>query len=93
MAAMRGRSTIVCDAGAIFAPDVGTVDLLARMQLRARRHGFELRIFDASNELVELIGLVGLADVLRVELQGEAEDRKQRLRVEEEAELDDPSGL
>ena len=87
---VRRRSLIVCDTGAIPAPDVGTIDVLARLQLGAIRQGFELRLRGASAELLELIALAGLSDVLPVELQGQAEDREQRLRVEEEAELDDP---
>jgi hypothetical protein len=91
--AVRGRSTIVCDAGAISAPDVGTVDVLARLSLGARRHGFELRLRNASAALLELIAFVGLSDALPLELQGQTEDREQPLGVEEEGELDDPAGL
>jgi ABC-type transporter Mla MlaB component len=87
------RSTIVCDAGGISAPDVGTINVLARLQLGALRHGFELRLRNAPAELVELIALIGLGDVLCVELKREAENREERLRVEEEGELDDPAGL
>jgi hypothetical protein len=91
--AVRRRSTIVYDAGGISAPDIGTINVLARLQLGALRHGFELRLRDAPAELVELISLIGLGDVLFVELQGQPEDRKQRLGVEEKRELDDPAGL
>ena len=89
--AVRRRSSIVCDVGAIPAPDVGTIDVLARLQLGAFRHGVALRLRGASSELLELIALVGLSDVLTDELQRQAEDREQRLRVEEEGELDDPA--
>ncbi len=91
--AVRRRSTIVCDAGAIEAPDVGTIGVLARLQLGAHRHGCEVRLCGASSELVELITLAGLGDVLPVVLQRQTEDREQPLGVEEEAELDDPSGV
>jgi hypothetical protein len=81
-------SPILCDVGAL-APDLGTVDLLARLQLRARRLGSELRLRHASAELEELLDLVGLREVL-VEAGGEPEQREQRLGVEEERELGDP---
>jgi hypothetical protein len=83
-------STIVCDVGTL-APDVAAVDALARLQLMARRQGLEIRLRDASGELLALIGFVGLRDVLPVEVGGQAEEREQRLGVEEERELGDPT--
>ena len=44
--------------------DLSVVDCLARLQLAARRSGCAIRVLDADPELCELIGLVGLADVL-----------------------------
>lgn len=85
------RSTIVCDAGAL-APDAAAVDALARLQLGARRLGLELRLRQASSELQELLFLFGLAEVLRVEPGGQPEERKERLGLEEERELDDLAG-
>jgi hypothetical protein len=72
-------------------PCLATVDALARVQLVARRLGYDLRLERAPHELVELIELVGLADVLRVEPERQAEEREDRLGVEEEGELDDPA--
>src|SRR4029450_3223048 len=43
----------------------------------------------APPELVELIAFMGLSDVLRVEPRRQPEEREQRLRLEEEGELDD----
>jgi hypothetical protein len=83
---------IVLDAGAL-APDAVTVDLLARIQLAARRIGLEARLRGASQELLDLIVFSGLADVLRVEAQRETEEREERLGLEEERELDDPPVL
>jgi hypothetical protein len=91
MPTARRRSTIVCDVGAI-APDVHAIDALARLQLAARRLGMEVRLRHASSELQELVGFAGLRDVLRVETGGQAEQREERRRVEEERELDDPAG-
>jgi anti-anti-sigma regulatory factor len=82
-------TTIVVDVSA-FAPDAVTVDALARLQLAARRAGRRLQLRDASDDLRKLIAFVGLDDVLRVESGREAEERKERLGVEEERELDDP---
>jgi hypothetical protein len=44
-----------------------TVDGLARLALSLKRRGRALRIRHASAELVELIGFMGLAEVLVVE--------------------------
>jgi anti-anti-sigma regulatory factor len=65
------------------------VDVLARLQLAARRRGIELRIV-ASPEVRELIGLCGLEEVLRVEPLRQAEEREERGGVEEEREFLDP---
>jgi hypothetical protein len=83
--------TIICDVGAV-APDVHTIDALARLQLAARRLGMEVLLRHASRELQELVDFAGLRDVLRVEMQGQAEQGEERVGVEEERELDDPAG-
>jgi hypothetical protein len=85
-------STIVCDVRTVI-PEVAAVDALARLQLNAQRLGLELRLRHASAALRELIAFAGLDEVLRVEAQGQAEEREERLGVEEERELDDPAGL
>jgi hypothetical protein len=81
---------VVVDAGAL-APDAATVDVLAHVQLAARRLGLETLLRGASAELLELIAFCGLAEALRVEPRRETEQREQRLGVEEERELDDPA--
>jgi hypothetical protein len=86
------RETIVYDVSGLAAPSVGTVDGLARLQLKARRSGYEIKLCRASSELRELLDFMGLADVLRVEPGGEPEEREDRVRVEEERELDDLPG-
>jgi ABC-type transporter Mla MlaB component len=45
-------------------PDAVTVDALARLQLAARRHGCTVRLRGASDTLLELVGFMGLRDVL-----------------------------
>jgi hypothetical protein len=69
--------------------ELGIVDALARLQLAARRSGYELAVTDAPHDLLELIELAGLSDVLGVEPRREAEEREQRLGIEEERELPD----
>ena len=81
---------IVLDVTA-FAPDALTLDALARLQLSARRQGRQLRLREPSTELRELIAFAGLSDVLRVEPSRQAEEGEQRVGVEEERELDDPT--
>ena len=65
------------------------VEALARLQLAARRKGLDLRLHVVSRELRDLIELAGLTYVLRVEPGRQAEQREQRLGVEEEGELGD----
>jgi anti-anti-sigma regulatory factor len=65
------------------------VEALARLQLAARRKGLDLRLHVVSRELRDLIELTGLTQVLGVEPRRQAEEREQRLSVEEEGELGD----
>jgi ABC-type transporter Mla MlaB component len=87
---------VVCDVGALFHPDLVTVDALARLQLTAQRLGRRVRLHHASCELEELLALVGLRDVvplwagLPLEPRGQTEEREQGRGVEEEA---DPGDL
>jgi hypothetical protein len=82
--------TLEFDVGRLPA-DAETIDKLAKLQVAARRVGVELVLRNASSSLCELISFVGLADVLRVEVQRETEQREQRGGVEEERELGDPA--
>ena len=86
---------VICDVGGITGADMGTVDALARLQLTARRCGGDVRLKDASPSLRNLLGLAGLADVVRcsagsVDSGGQAEHREEPRRVEEEG---DPADL
>ena len=69
--------------------DLGIVDALARLQLAARRSGYEVSVTRAPRDVVELIELAGLCDALGVEPLRQAEQREERLGVEEERELPD----
>jgi ABC-type transporter Mla MlaB component len=52
-----------CDVRGVIA-DAVTVDALARLQLGARRSGCRVRLRGASQDLRELVELMGLTDVL-----------------------------
>ena len=45
-------------------PDAVVVDALARLQLAAQRHGCQVRLRDATPELLGLVAFMGLSDVL-----------------------------
>jgi anti-anti-sigma regulatory factor len=68
------------------------VDLLARLQLEARRRGVELSVRAVAPALRELIALAGLEEPLRVEPGREPEQREERGGVEEEGQLPDTFG-
>jgi hypothetical protein len=72
-------------------PTLGFVDVLARLQLVARRHGYELRVVESGDDERCVIELAGLSAVLALEPKGQPEEREQRLDVEEEGELGDPA--
>ncbi len=85
-----------CDVCGI-VPDAVTVDALARLQLAARRYDCRVRLRHASDALLELVAFMGLSEVLPddgsplgVKPGRKAEEREQRLGVEEERELADP---
>ena len=79
-----------CDVAALPA-DGAALDALARLRLAARRVGLELELCNASDDLCCLIRFSGLEEVLGVQLEGQPEEREQRLDVEKEGELDDPA--
>ena len=61
----RGE-TVRCDITGV-AVDAVAVDALARLQLGCRRHGCELRMLGAPQELLDLVALMGLETVLPAE--------------------------
>ncbi|WP_159050131.1 STAS domain-containing protein [Streptomyces sp. MMG1533] len=82
-----GAGVVVCDAGGLGPPGLGTVDLLARLELAARRAGGRIRLRDADPGLHALLDLVGL----RFEMEGQPEQREPALCVEEAVEPGDPA--
>jgi ABC-type transporter Mla MlaB component len=60
-----GRTAVLrCELAAV-SPDVVAVEALARLALAARRRGCQVRLCGASQELLELVAFMGLAEVLR----------------------------
>jgi ABC-type transporter Mla MlaB component len=64
MGSPASASRIVeCDVAGL-PPDAVTVDALARVQLAARRNGRQVRLRNASDELLALLELAGLREVV-----------------------------
>jgi ABC-type transporter Mla MlaB component len=59
-----GAGEVLCDVRDV-DPDALAVDVLARLQLTARRHRSRIRLDHASAELLELVAFMGLGDVLQ----------------------------
>ncbi|MET8827156.1 STAS domain-containing protein [Streptomyces sp. NPDC004610] len=81
-----GAPVVVCDVAAIGPPGLAAVDLLARMELTARRAGGRIRLRDPDPALHALLDLVGL----RFEMEGQPEQREPARHVEEAVEAGDP---
>ncbi|MFC8514022.1 STAS domain-containing protein [Streptomyces sp. NPDC057257] len=77
-----GAGVVVVDVAGVGPPGLGAVDLLARLQLAARRAGGRIRLRDPAPSLLALLDLVGL----RFEVEGQPEQREPPLGVEEEVE-------
>ncbi|WP_128380776.1 STAS domain-containing protein [Streptomyces cavernae] len=80
-----GAGAVVCDVAGLGPPGLAVVDLLARLELTARRAGGRIRLRGATPALHTLLELVGL----RFELEGQAEEREPARRVEEAVEPGD----
>lgn len=81
-----GAATVECDAGAVTAPGLAAVELLARLRLTARGYGGGFAVTGAGPALRSLLHLVGL-----VELLGETEEGEPPGGVQEGVEPDDPA--
>ncbi|MEU3252710.1 STAS domain-containing protein [Streptomyces sp. NPDC006997] len=78
---------VVCDVAGLGPPGLTTVDLLARLQLTAKRAGGHIRLRNPAPGLPALLDLVGL----RFEVEGQPEQREPPLGVEEAVEPSDAS--
>ncbi|WP_153539031.1 STAS domain-containing protein [Streptomyces sp. RB17] len=83
----RGARVVVCDVGGLGPPGLAAVDLLARLELAARRAGGRIRLRDPDPALPALLDLVGL----RFQVEGQVEQREPPLGVEEAVETGDPA--
>jgi hypothetical protein len=100
MAAFQPSATpppfVPCEVGGLVAPDIATVDALARLALGARRAGCRVRLEHASPALRGLLALSGLVEVLPcsagsgLEARGQTEQREELGRVQEECDPADP---
>lgn len=82
-----GAGVVVCDVAGLGPPGLGTVDLLARLQLTARRAGGRIRLRDPDPALHALLDLVGL----RFDVEGQVEQGEPALGVQEEVEPGEPA--
>lgn len=73
---------VVCDVGGVGPPGLAVVDLLARLQLAARRAGGRILLRGPDPALRALLDLVGIP----VEVEGEVEEGEPALGVEVEVE-------
>jgi ABC-type transporter Mla MlaB component len=85
--AASGARVVVCDVAGVGPPGLGVVELLARLQLAARRAGGHIRLRAPDPALRALLDLVGLP----VQVEGEAEQGEPALGVEEEVEPGEPA--
>ncbi|WP_369036612.1 STAS domain-containing protein [Streptomyces adonidis] len=85
--AATGAGVVVCDVAGLGPPGLDAVELLARLQLTARRSGGGIRLRDPTPALLALLNLVGLT----LELEGQPEEREPALCVEEAVEPGDPA--
>jgi ABC-type transporter Mla MlaB component len=60
---VSGAGVAVCDVHGV-EPDAVTADALARLQLAAGRRGCQVRLRNASTDLLDLLLFMGLRDVL-----------------------------
>ncbi|MFJ9565506.1 STAS domain-containing protein [Streptomyces fuscichromogenes] len=82
-----GAHVVVCDVAGLGPPGLAAVDLLARLELAARRAGGRIRLRDPGPALRSLLRFVGL----RLQVEGEVEEREPALGVEEEVEPGQPA--
>jgi hypothetical protein len=71
-------------------PSLEAIDYIARLRVGLRLGGCALCLANTSPGLRELIDLAGLAAVLGVQVQRQAEQREEPGGVQEEGDLSDP---
>ena len=96
----KSRLILVVDVRTLAEPDLRTLELLARLQLTARRLGATIRLSHACEWMRELLAWSGLDELLPLVVESEvasgvdrdrlAEERKELL-VDEEVDPRDPA--
>ena len=91
---------VICDVRGITSPDASTIDVLARLQLTARRLGCGIRLYGVRPRLRDLLLLTGLSEALPLlpapgsvevlEAGREAEQGKDPIHIQERV---DPGDL
>lgn len=82
---VRGGGVVVCEVAGLGPPGLAQVELLARLELAARRGGGRIRLRDPDPALRALLGLVGLG----LQVEGEVEEGEPAGGVEEAVETGD----
>ncbi|MFH8338749.1 STAS domain-containing protein [Streptomyces sp. AM6-12] len=82
-----GARVVLCDTGAFGPPGLVHVDLLARLELAARRGGGRIRLRAPAPGLLALLTLAGL----RFPVEGQPEEGEPAPGVEEAVEAGDPA--
>jgi hypothetical protein len=80
---------VVLDCSTLATADAEQLEGIARLCLRWKRRGRALRLADPDEGLRDLIEFAGLGAVLGVEAGGEAEQREDPGRVQEEGHVGD----
>ena len=96
----KSRLILVVDVRTLAEPDLRTLEVLARLQLTARRLGATIRLSHACLRMRELLAWSGLDELLPLVVESEvasgvdrdrlAEERKELL-VDEEVDPRDPA--
>ena len=84
-----GRRTVVLDCSAYAEAKAEQLDRIARLCLSSKRRGCALRLANAGEDLLALIEFAGLGSVSGLEVGGEAEEREDPGRVQEEGDVRD----
>lgn len=106
-AADEQDAVVVVEVAGIHAPDVSTLDALARLQLAAKRDGRRLRLRNSNRELQDLLTPAGLRDLIALSPHrcpgeplrpgsplrvGRESQQGEQVGVEEAGDRDDPPG-
>jgi len=90
------RLILVVDVRTLTEPDLGTIEVLARLQLTARRLGATIRLGHTCDQMRDLLACSGMGELLPLDAEsgvdddGLAEERKELL-VDEEVDPRDPA--